>query len=362
MLFLGLTILLIVNSQDNIKYIFSSMKFSSVYVLLTGFILLSSCGSEPLKINVDNIAVPKLTIDRLEKDVFTMDTTDVQKATDALTLKYGKFYASFISGIINNGGLRDSSYSTRIKAFISDSAMHAAYLDCERKYPTTDELNAQISDVFKHYSYYFPDKPLPRVITMMSGFNYPSVVQDSTLALGLEMYLGKDDAFYQMLTLPRYKTMFMNKENMLPDAVRTWMMNEFPYEMDQTDFISEIVYMGKIMYLTDALMPEVADTMKIQYTKKQLDYCTQNEFNVWSYFAAQKLLYTTDQAEIMKFTSDGPFTAAFSKESAPRIGYWIGWQIVRQYMKNNPKTSLAELMKLNNAQQFLAKAKYKPSK
>jgi uncharacterized protein YjaZ len=94
----------------------------------------------------------------------------------------------------------------------------------------------------------------------------------------------------------------------------------------------------------------------------QMEYCKKNEFNVWSYFAAQKLLYTTDQAEIMKFTADGPFTSALSKESAPRIGYWTGWQIIRQYMKNNPEVTIQQLVTETDAQKVLVKSKYKPGK
>ena len=66
--------------------------------------------------------------------------------------------------------------------------------------------------------------------------------------------------------------------------------------------------------------------------------------------------------EIKKYTSEGPFTAAFSKAAPPRIGYWIGWQIVRQYMNNNPEVTMQQLMDNNDAQQLLAKSKYKPKK
>lgn len=324
--------------------------------------LLTSCENDRLDINVDSVEIPDFTISRLEQDLFKMDTTHIKEETQKLQNKYGKFYSTFISNILNNGGLQDSAYSYRIKQFITDRDMKEAYTISQQVYPSADELKTQLTGVFKHYKHYFPDRKLPKVVTMISGFNYSVVDLDSTLAIGLEMYLGSNDKFYQMLALPRYKSAYMNKENILPDVTRAWMMAEFPYNMEKSDFLSEITYVGKIMYLTDALLPEVADTMKIQYSKEQMNYCKQNEFNVWSYFAAQKLLYTTDQAEIMKYTADGPFTSALSKESAPRIGYWIGWQIVRQYMKNNPEVTVEQLIQEKDAKKILTKAKYKPGK
>ncbi len=338
------------------------MKKILVYLFVLSALFLASCGGKPLNVDTSGIIIPEIKINRLERDVFNMDTIDIKTASEKLQKKYGQFYNSYTAGIINNGGLHDSSFQLRMKQFAADKDMREAYADCQKTFPTTDLINKDFTDIFKHFKYYFPNRNLPKVTTMMSGFNYSVVMLDSTLAIGLEMYLGSTNKFYQMLTLPHYKTMFMNKENIAPDAVRAWLLSEFPYNMNKGDFLSEITYLGKIMYLTDALLPSVHDSLKIQYSQQQLNYCRQNEFNVWSYFAAQKLLYTTDQAEIMKFTSEGPFTSAFSKEAPPRIGYWMGWQIIKQYMKNNPTVSLEALMKETDAQKILIKAKYKPGK
>lgn len=332
-----------------------------IFFLLISFsvLFLYSCQNNRLDTDVD---ISTITINRMEQDIFNIDTNDIKTSTEKLQNKYGTFYSAYIKGILNNGGIKDSSYTFLIKKFINDKDMREAYFDCQKVFPDIKFLEGEMKDIFKHYKFYFRQRTLPRVITMMSGFNYPTIIIDSTLAIGLEMYLGSKNKFYQMLALPNYKVMFMNKENIATDAFRTWMFQEFPFNMNKKDFLSDIIYLGKIMYLNDAMLPDINDTIKIQYTQKQLDYCLQNEFNVWTYFIAQKLLYTTDHAEIMKFTSDGPFTSAFSKEAPPRIGYWVGWQIVRQYMKNNPDITLEELMKQEDAQLILTKSKYKPKK
>ena len=336
------------------------MKKSVVYIIM--LLLFVGCSHDNLKVDVSDVVVPEMTVNRMEQDVFNMDTTHLDASVKLLKKKYGSFFNSYVAGILNNGGIHDSSKAMKIKQFISDKDMREAFSDCQKEFPSTDNLRDEFSQSFKYFKHYFPTKSLPRVVTMMSGFNYSVVNLDSTLGIGLEMYLGAKNKFYPMLGLPHYKIMFMNKENILPDAMRGWMLNEFPYMMNKNDFLSEIIYMGKIMYLTDALTPELPDTLKTQYTSKQTQYCTQNEFNMWSYFIAQKMLYTTDQAEIMKFTSDGPFTSAFSKEAPPRVGYWMGRQIIRQYIKNNPAVSLQQLMDEKDAQKILTKAKYKPSK
>lgn len=338
------------------------MKFFKVSVFFTILLFISSCGSEPLKVDVSHVEIEPLKIKRMEQDIFSINRNNVSEKTKEIAANYGPYFNTFITSIINNGGTNDTSYNNKILMFVNDKDMKEVYQNTQEKYSDIKTLEDEFSEMFKHYKHYFPENKQPKVITMMSGFNYNIIYSDSTLAIGLEMYLGSENKFYQMLQMPKYKSRFMEKENILPDAVRTWMITEFPYNMDKTDFLSEIIYMGKIMFLTDALLPDTEDSLKIQYTTPQMEYCAQNEFNIWSYFAAQKLLYTTDQAEIMKFTADGPFTTAFSKESAPRIGYWTGWQIVRQFMKNNPEISVEQLMKMKDAQSILTRSKYKPKK
>ncbi|RYD80660.1 MAG: gliding motility lipoprotein GldB, partial [Sphingobacteriales bacterium] len=70
----------------------------------------------------------------------------------------------------------------------------------------------------------------------------------------------------------------------------------------------------------------------------------------------------TEYQKIQVYLSDGPFTPGLgeNRESAPKLGVWTGWQIVRKYMKENPKITLQDLMADNDAQRILNLSKYKP--
>ena len=134
------------------------MKKSLLLISILSFLLFSSCGSDRLKVDVSDVSVHDIIINRLEQDIFNMDTTNIITSSKKLETKYGHFYSSFIRGIINNGGLNDSSYSYRIKQFISDKDMREAYADCQKQYANTDTLKDNILDAFKHFNHYFPNR------------------------------------------------------------------------------------------------------------------------------------------------------------------------------------------------------------
>jgi hypothetical protein len=76
----------------------------------------------------------------------------------------------------------------------------------------------------------------------------------------------------------------------------------------------------------------------------------------------ENLLYETDVNKTKKLIDVAPFTTGLGEnnESAPRLGIWAGWQIVRKYMELHPETTLAQLMAIKDSQMILNGSKYRP--
>jgi len=124
--------------------------------------------------------------------------------------------------------------------------------------------------------------------------------------------------------------------------------------------LDNMIQQGKLMYFVDAMLPEMHDSLKIGYTKLQLDWCKKNEAQMWSQLIEYKMLYSNKRMDIIRYINASPTTSGFPLESPGRTGVWIGWQIVRQYMKKFPETTLADLMQNSNYQQILNDSKYFP--
>lgn len=341
---------------------FIDMRKLKRIILCLPLLIMSACGGNRLDVDTSEAAVEPIKVLRLDKDIFAMDTNKIASYSPEMLKKYGNFYSTFIFGILNTGDVKDSAYKA-ISSFIQHPDMKEMNANVNTVF-TEDEINkmeGELTTSFKYFNYHFPMNQLPKkVVAFQSGFNYNITTSDSTLGIGLEMYLGGNNKFYKMLQWPNYKVNQLSKEYVVSDAMKGWLINSFDNNEPVNNLLSHMIFYGKLYYCMDAVLPNTPDSIKIGYTTEQITYCEKFEKKLWAYFTEKDRLYKNDLKEVAEYTSEGPFTSAISKECPPRIAMWVGWQIVRSYMNKNEKVSLAELMKTSDAQLILSKSKYKP--
>ncbi len=335
--------------------------YSIILILTVAFI--ASCKPDQKDINSSSVTLEPIVFKRLDKDVFALTPENIKEQTTQMQKTYHSFYMRYVSSIINNGGVTDSLYSQSMLRFINDKDIKAAYADVKKMYSDNDIelMSNQMTEAVKRFKAVFPKRKTPKqFVTFMSGFNYNTVYTDSTLGIGLDMYLGDKSPFYQMMQLPKFRTRTMTKDFVVSDAVRSWLITEFDNAEPVNNLLYHMVFYGKLFYVADALLSEVQDSIKIGYTTKQIKICQENEKNYWGFFVKDNMLFENDLKIVTEFTADGPFTRAISSECPPRIAMWIGWQIVSSYMEHNTDITLEQLMEEKDFQKILSKSKYKP--
>lgn len=332
----------------------------SVGFIISGLFFIS-CQKNKFDIDVSDIPL-EISIRRMEKEFFNPSGNLLQNH-HRLSATYGSFYQRYIENITGIGLLNDPAIDYGLGSFINDKYVKEVYLDTEKKFPgDLDDIRQGLTEALKHALYYFPQMTVPEVVTYVSGFQYAMAVTDSTLGIGLDMYLGKDYINYTKAGIPQYKINFMTADYIVADAMKAWLMTEFFSDEKQSrkDLITTMIQHGKIMVLLDAVLPETPDTIKSGYTKTQFDWCGNNEFNIWAHLVDNELLFTTDPQVITKFFNEAPFTSGFPKESPPKIGVWVGHQIVKSFMDQDPGISIPMLMNWADAHELLKKSRYKP--
>ena len=180
---------------------------------------------------------------------------------------------------------------------------------------------------------------------MISGFNQSVVTAEDIIGVSLDKYMGREFPYYKQLSnVPMYKITNMHRAKLVSDVAYAWGMTEFDDKGEATTVLDHIVHQGKLMYFVDALLPDVHDTLKIGFTSRQLQWCRKNEAQMWNFLVENRMLYSNKRMDILRFINDSPNTTGFPVESPGRSGIWIGWQIVRLYMKRHMEITVSELM------------------
>jgi len=221
---------------------------------------------------------------------------------------------------------------------------------------------SQIETLFKHIKYFHPTFKSPHVITLITNLDYKNKVlyAEDFLFISLDMYLGGNEEIYK--DFPLYLARNFDKSQLMVDMGKA-IGDSYFIPSTNRQFIDLMVNEGKKMYQLDCYLPDTSDAQKMGYSIESMSWVISNEEPIWKYFIENKLLYSTDADLYTRFVANAPFSKFYidiDKESPGKIGVWLGWQIVRSYMKNNDVT-LQQLLQ-SNAEEIFKNSKYKPKK
>lgn len=352
--------------QNKEKYFEHSniqLKKNNLFIVVFLLISLIACKEKKNTPDVSGINVA-VSFQRVEQDLFNIPTDSFESHVLMIQKKYPDFFPLYIENILRMGKMDDLSerYLMNLKNFLNNKAIRGLYDTCEAKYTKMDDVQNDLITSFKYLKYYFPQTKIPKMYTFISEFSYGVITADNMVGIGLDMFLGENYIYYQSIEFPQYLIRNLKRASIAPNVMKAWIQHEFEKKMTPRNLLGEMIYNGKIFYLMDIVMPELPDSLKIGYTSKHLDWCDNNEGEIWSFFIQNKLLYSTDVTQYNKFVNEGPTTTGMPAGSPGNIASWVGWQIVKKFMKENPAFTPSQLMNENDAQKILQMSKYKPKR
>jgi hypothetical protein len=294
-----------------------------------------------------------------------LTTGNVAQVAPQLEKQYDWFYADYIQNMLAVGSMADTTYYQNLRIVLGNPDYKGLAKAVSDTYPNLTKQEAELTDAFKRMKYYFPKQKTPRFISFLSGFSVQTPIGNGYIGIGLDMFLGKDSPFYPALvqSIPQYISRRFTPENIAPRVVETYIREEVYPESDATvSLLDKMVYNGKVLYLMQKALPTAPDSLLIGYTDAQSAWCQTYEADIWAYFIDEKLIFESDYLKIQKFLTDAPFTPGLGEnnQSAPKLGVWVGWQIVKNYMDKHPELEPKDLLALQDGQKILKDSGYKP--
>jgi len=319
-------------------------KIASILICL---IVLFSCKEdEQSQYVLDDVSKIDMSfnIERFDKAFGSATIHDIPKLRDAFPFMFSNRY-------------NDAFYVQQLNDTLSQQ-LHSETLKTFPDLKSEKQELKQLFQYLKHYNSYFKT---PRVITAISEVDYRNkvFVTDTIVLISLDTYLGENHFFYQ--GLQKYIAANLKPEQLVVD-VATKYAEQTVFQARRKTLLDEMVYHGKLLAFKDRVIPFKTNAEKISYTEAELDWAKVNEDAIWRYFVERELLFSTDNKLPNQFINPAPFSKFYLEEidtdSPGRIGRFIGWQIVKSYLKNN-NVSFEQMLKADAETLFNA-SKYKP--
>ena len=320
-----------------------------------------SCSDKKNIPDVSNIKV-QIDVKRFDKDFFTLDTTNVEASLNKLQQQYPTFLNDYLYNILGIEPVPDS-VTKKVKRFIYD--YKPVYESVLSTFTATEKMQKEIAKGCQFVKYYFPEYKLPQHIVTYVGpvEGYANVLTNEGLAVGLQLYLGKDYSLYQSgfvrEVYAEYQSRRFEPAYIPVNCMKNIMDEIYPAAYPDQPLVYQMIEAGKRLYMLDQFLPETADSLKTSYTQAQLDGCYENEATIWNFFLQNNLLYITDPSQTRDYVTDGPKTELLGEASPGFIGQFVGWQIIKKWMSEDSKRTLPQLLK-TPAKEIFEEAKYKP--
>lgn len=330
-----------------IQYYLFNMIHKRIFYFLCVLILLNSCTSNPLDVDISNIPISINYID-LDSLLTTNDSVHISKKLASLDLNEKSIINFDLQNCIGLGNVNDSNFYSRLQLFLKDPyiiRLENTIDQTIRKRRTI--LEQVLNNSFSHLKFHFPNGKIPNnIIYMNSLFTDKIYCSDREIGIGVENYLGPDKSVVKELPNEEFFQWMkdgMNINYLSRDVLSYWIQKHYVPNTNQT-LIEQMIYWGKVIYLLEASFPDVEKNILLRYSKQHYQWANKNELEAWKYLVGEELIFSTNEREISNFIHEGPFTVGLSDKSPDRMGQFIGWKMVQLYMEKNSDLKLDKLI------------------
>lgn len=256
------------------------------------------------------------------------------------------------------------AYMEMLTGFVTDSTMRYIYhvtdslyhdlSDVEQELGTALKRAEKLCPLMQHYTDFYT-----LITADFDDYHNRVFCSNTALAVSIDRYAIGSMGKYQNFGMPLYLQQVLRREYIATDCMAAIARNHIALPDGELTLLDYAIAEGKTLYFLEQTMPSTPDTIRLRYSREQLKWMKSNVANVWGWIIQNQMLYSTDYTQLRGLVDDAPKTNAFGEGSAPRTTAYIGWQIVRKYMKQN-KCTMTELLEDTDSQKILTLSGWRP--
>ena len=247
----------------------------------------------------------------------------------------------------------------------NDSLMCEAYSEVDSLYDNKiiDSIRRECARIVHRARLYFKNFKKPVLYTYMSHWDYTVpviyVMEKEALVVCLDLFLGKGNELYNGMY--DYIKNSMERKN-IGSAVAQELSMCCVGEREGYRLIDYMVYYGKILYIKSLLMGVDMENVVLDYTRDEYEVVSDIEEEIWDYYVRNGMLFKSSREYEHRFFNLAPYSVFYTPQDKNipwGVGRYIGYRMVKNYMKRNARCSIDTLISLN-ADDILRHSGYNP--
>ncbi len=292
-----------------------------------------------------------LEVTRVEADLFRAQTEEE-------IINVLKAHPNLARHFLHNQEYPDDRIlARRILRLIKDPYIDTLRTEALMAFENFAPVREELETLYGSMKTYFPETKIPQVKTIVSGLYNDLYIGDETLVIGIDFFIGPE-ATYKPMNVPQYIQSRYTKEN-LPTIIAKFLVGGQVPTGSANTLLSEMIDYGKISYVVSRMLPCKADSVIAGYSEKEMTGLRENIELIWRHFIEKELLYETSEFVKQKYLGERPSIYEISNSCPGRVGAWLGWQIVEEYMSQQPRT-ITELLAERDHHRIFSESGFKP--
>ena len=304
--------------------------------------LLFGCSQQP-DLSSISLKVSKVNLDQLEFESISDSVKLVNLEISSKEVLDFQFNSCLSIGSVRNSGTFNSFQGFKNDPYIKQLNRELV----TTLYPKINQIHEELITSFKYLRYYFPEMVVPNPIIYYNSLYHANIFcGKKELGIGIECYLGPNSPSVKKLPSQEFFQWLKNSmrlEYLKRDALSAWIISNYIPD-NSTSVVENMIRWGKIIYLVERCLPEDDQNYLLRYSKEKFIWAEKNEGLIWKYLVNEQLLFSKNDRDISFLINEGPFTIGLPEKSPDRLGQYIGWKMVHDYMEEHENTSLRDLV------------------
>ena len=273
---------------------------------MLGILLLAGCNTD---VEEKCAFIPETSSIQIDLNIEQLQDSVVNLKSKEELVNFFSRYTPLRDIFFNRQGYpNDSVFINELYARFNNPYFDSLLIDTRQEFGDLSQLKNELKEAFTNIKFYYPHFQPPRIQTVITGLESDIFVSDSLVMIGLDYYLGANARYKP--NMYEYMQRRYQKNFIVPSILLLYGIDESLNKTNLEDrtVLADMIAYGKTYYFAKQMLPCVADSVFIGYTKEEMEGSRANRDLIWKRLVEDEVFYATSHLVKQKYVAERPKT------------------------------------------------------